>query len=75
MTDSMHSGLMTFVTDQSMPIAQLAAEAEARGFESLFLPEKTHLTVSRRTPGPAASYPKPTNARTTRSWPSPRPQP
>jgi len=52
MTDSMHTGLMTFVTDQSMPIAQLAAEAEARGFESLFLPEKTHLTVSRRTPGP-----------------------
>jgi probable F420-dependent oxidoreductase len=30
----------------------LAREAEARGFESLFLPEHTHIPVSRRTPPP-----------------------
>jgi alkanesulfonate monooxygenase SsuD/methylene tetrahydromethanopterin reductase-like flavin-dependent oxidoreductase (luciferase family) len=50
MTDPMRIGLMTFVTDQSMPVTPLAREAEGRGFESLFVPEKTHLPVSRRTP-------------------------
>jgi hypothetical protein len=43
-------GVMTFVTEESMPIVQFAVEAEARGFESLFVPEKTHLPASRRTP-------------------------
>jgi probable F420-dependent oxidoreductase len=35
-----------------MPPAELAREAEARGFASLYLPEHTHIPVSRRTPPP-----------------------
>jgi probable F420-dependent oxidoreductase len=31
---------------------ELAREAEARGFSSLFVPEHTHIPVSRRTPAP-----------------------
>lgn len=51
----MHMGLLSFVTDESMPIVDLATEAEARGFESLLVPEKMHLRVSRRTPWPGFS--------------------
>ncbi len=51
----MDIGLLSFVTDESMPIVDLATEAEARGFESLFVPEKTHLPVSRRTPWPGGT--------------------
>jgi alkanesulfonate monooxygenase SsuD/methylene tetrahydromethanopterin reductase-like flavin-dependent oxidoreductase (luciferase family) len=58
MTDPMRIGLMTFVTDQSMPLTPLAREAEGRGFESLFVPEKTHLPVSRRTPWPGGDLPE-----------------
>lgn len=49
---------MTFVTDESMPIIELAVAAEERGFESLFMPEKTHLPVSRRTPWPGGDLPE-----------------
>ncbi len=45
-------GLTLFATDRSMPPAELAREAEARGFYSLYLPEHTHIPVSRRTPPP-----------------------
>lgn len=41
-----------FATDLSMPVAELAVEAEARGFDSLYLPEHTHIPVSRTTPPP-----------------------
>ncbi len=54
----MKIGVMTFVTDWSMPIVELAMAAEARGFESLFVPEKTHLPVSRRTPWPGGDLPE-----------------
>lgn len=54
----MKIGLMQFVTDSSMPVAAVAVEAEARGFESLFVPEKTHLPVSRRTPWPGGELPE-----------------
>ena len=33
----MHIGLLSFPTDESMPILDLATEAEARGVESLFV--------------------------------------
>jgi probable F420-dependent oxidoreductase len=45
-------GLTMFATDQSMDVVSLAREAEARGFHSLYLPEHTHIPVSRRTPPP-----------------------
>ncbi len=54
---AMRIGLLSFVTDESMPIVDLATEAEARGFESLFVPKKAHLPVSRRTPWPGGVLP------------------
>lgn len=41
-----------FATDTSMSVVELAREAEARGFQSLYLPEHTHIPVERRTPPP-----------------------
>jgi probable F420-dependent oxidoreductase len=49
----MHFGLTIFATDYSIPPHELAKEAEARGFESLWLPEHTHIPANRRTPYPA----------------------
>jgi probable F420-dependent oxidoreductase len=48
----MDLGLAHFLTDYGMQPADLARNAEERGFESLFLPEHTHIPVSRRTPYP-----------------------
>jgi probable F420-dependent oxidoreductase len=48
----MRFGVTMFATDRAMSIVELAQEAEARGFESLYLPEHTHIPVSRRTPPP-----------------------
>jgi len=45
-------GLTMFATDRSMDVRDLADAAEARGFDSLWLPEHTHIPVSRRTPPP-----------------------
>jgi probable F420-dependent oxidoreductase len=39
-------------TDRAMDPVELAREAEARGFSSLYVPEHTHIPVSRRTPPP-----------------------
>ena len=48
-----------FATDFAMRIDVLAREAEARGFESLFVPEHTHIPTSRRSPWPGgAALPK-----------------
>ncbi|MGH2785541.1 MAG: LLM class F420-dependent oxidoreductase [Actinomycetota bacterium] len=48
----MRFGLTIFLTDQSIGPAEMAKEAEARGFISLFLPEHTHIPTSRATPAP-----------------------
>jgi probable F420-dependent oxidoreductase len=48
----MEIGVFYFPVDYGINIAELAAELEGRGFESLFLPEHTHIPVSRRTPFP-----------------------
>jgi probable F420-dependent oxidoreductase len=48
----MRYGLTMFATDVSMDPVELARAAEARGFASLWLPEHTHIPVSRRTPPP-----------------------
>lgn len=48
----MRYGVTIFATDQTMPVHEVAVEAEARGFDSLYLPEHTHIPVSRRTPPP-----------------------
>jgi probable F420-dependent oxidoreductase len=41
-----------FATDVSISVHDLAREAEARGLQSLFIPEHTHIPTSRRTPPP-----------------------
>jgi probable F420-dependent oxidoreductase len=46
----MHIGVYNFATDYSMPIDELARALEERRFESLFLPEHTHIPASRRSP-------------------------
>ena len=45
-------GVSMFPTDYAIQPIELAKEAEARGFESLFFPEHTHIPTSRRTPYP-----------------------
>src|SRR5678815_1286718 len=49
----MDIGLCIFATDYAIRIDELAKAAEDRGFESLFVPEHTHIPTSRRTPFPA----------------------
>jgi probable F420-dependent oxidoreductase len=46
----MRLGVTMFATDLAMPISDLAVAAEERGFASLYVPEHTHIPVSRRTP-------------------------
>jgi probable F420-dependent oxidoreductase len=48
----MHFGVLMFMTDYSMPAAALAQAMEARGFESLWAPEHSHIPLSRKTPFP-----------------------
>jgi probable F420-dependent oxidoreductase len=49
----MKIGICIFATDYAIRIDELAKAAEDRGFESLFVPEHTHIPASRRTPFPA----------------------
>jgi probable F420-dependent oxidoreductase len=46
----MHIGVCIFPTDRSIRPDDLARELEARKFESLFVPEHTHIPTSRRSP-------------------------
>ncbi len=46
----MKIGVMIFPTDKSIQPIQLAKEVEARGFDSLWFPEHSHIPVSRETP-------------------------
>ena len=48
----MRVGVFYFPTDYGIDIRELARAAEERGFESLLLPEHTHIPKSRRTPFP-----------------------
>jgi len=48
----MQIGITIHSTDRSMSVPELAREAEARGFDSLYIPEHTHIPTSRRTPAP-----------------------
>ncbi len=51
----MKIGICMFATDYAIRIDDLAREAEARGFESLFVPEHTHIPTSRRSPWPGGA--------------------
>jgi probable F420-dependent oxidoreductase len=48
----MRVGVFYFPTDYGIDIRELARAVEERGFESLLLPEHTHIPTSRRTPFP-----------------------
>ena len=46
----MHHGVCMFATEYAIRIDELARECESRGFESLWVPEHTHIPTSRRSP-------------------------
>ncbi|MGH2927144.1 MAG: LLM class F420-dependent oxidoreductase, partial [Solirubrobacteraceae bacterium] len=48
----MKFGVTMFPTDHAIDPGDLGREVEARGFESLFFPEHSHIPVSRRSPWP-----------------------
>src|SRR5262245_65392064 len=48
----MEFGAAMFFTDYSMTPAELGQALEARGFESLWAPEHSHIPTSRTTPFP-----------------------
>jgi len=55
----MQYGVTMFATDYAIRIDELAREVESRGFESLWVPEHTHIPTSRRSPfGGGAELPK-----------------
>jgi probable F420-dependent oxidoreductase len=49
----MRYGVTMFTTDKSIPIVELAKAVEERGFDSIWLPEHTHIPTGRKTPYPA----------------------
>lgn len=57
----MHIGIVIFPTDTTLDPVRLGREVEARGFESLWFPEHSHIPVSRETPwgGRAGAPPLP----------------
>jgi probable F420-dependent oxidoreductase len=55
----MHYGIVMFSTHYAIRPDELAQAMEARGFESLWIPEHTHIPASRRSPWPGgASLPR-----------------
>src|SRR5579864_8508012 len=52
---TMDFGVFMFHTDYSMPIVDLAQACEARGFESLWAPEHSHIPLTRKTPFPGGT--------------------
>jgi probable F420-dependent oxidoreductase len=48
----MSVGIFTAMTDEHVPPARLARAVEERGFESLFVPEHSHIPATRQTPTP-----------------------
>jgi alkanesulfonate monooxygenase SsuD/methylene tetrahydromethanopterin reductase-like flavin-dependent oxidoreductase (luciferase family) len=45
-------GLFYFATEYGVPVVDIARTAEARGFESLWIPEHTHIPAARTTAYP-----------------------
>ena len=51
----MQFGIFDYATDSSMHPAELAVAVEQRGFDSLFVPDHTHIPVSRQSPWPGGA--------------------
>ncbi len=49
----MDVGILMFMTDYALPVTELAPALEDRGFESLWIPEHSHIPISRRSQYPA----------------------
>ncbi len=54
----MNVGVCIFATEYAIRIDELAREAEARKFESLWVPEHTHIPTSRRSPFAGGELPE-----------------
>jgi probable F420-dependent oxidoreductase len=54
----MHTAIAIFDTDYSIDIQELARAAEQRGFESLWVPEHTHIPTSRKSPFAGGELPE-----------------
>ena len=67
----MDFGAMMFSTDYSIRPDDLAKMLEDRGFESMWVPEHTHIPASRNSawPGGPATCPRTTGTPMTHSWP------
>src|SRR6201995_3381819 len=48
----MEFGALMFFTDYAIPATELAQALEARGFESIWAPEHSHIPTSRKSPWP-----------------------
>ena len=48
----MQIGLYVVLTDASMPVTTLAQAIEARGFDSMWVPEHSHIPTTGSTPYP-----------------------
>jgi probable F420-dependent oxidoreductase len=49
----MDVGIIMFMTDYTLPVTELAKAMEDRGFESLWIPEHSHIPISRKSQYPA----------------------
>jgi len=58
-------GITIFATDETVDVVDLCTAAEDRGVESFWLPEHTHIPVSRLTPPPVGGGELPTEYRRT----------
>ena len=54
----MQTGIAIFDTEYSIDIEELARAAEQRGFESLWVPEHTHIPTSRKSPFAGGELPE-----------------
>lgn len=52
LTSGMHHAVTIFPTEYGIPMTQLGPELEARGFESLWVAEHSHIPASRESPWP-----------------------
>ena len=60
----MKFGVAMFPADFAINVVDLGRAAEERGFESLFLPEHTHIPSNRETPWPSGGELPPEYAHT-----------
>lgn len=61
----MRFGVTMIATDRSVTVPDLARAAEERGFDSVWVPEHTHIPTSRRTPPPTGDAELPEEYRRT----------